>query len=47
MNQYDIYRNMVLGGFRDKATSNPGSTNAITTNQMNRYSALGNNNTKR
>ena len=44
MNQYDIYRNMVLGGFRDKATSNPGSTNAITTNQMNRFRNLGNKN---
>ena len=43
-NQYDIYRNMVLGGFRDKATSNPGSTNAITTNQMNRFRNLGNKN---
>ena len=40
-NVYDNYRNMVLGGFRGNATSNPGSTNAITTNQMNKYSALG------
>ena len=40
-NPYDIYRNMVLGGFRDNATSNPGSTNAINTNQMNRFYALG------
>tara|TARA_Y100001963_G_scaffold315_1_gene445 strand:+ start:1626 stop:2834 length:1209 start_codon:yes stop_codon:yes gene_type:complete len=43
-NQYDIYRNMLSGGFRDKATSNPGSTNAITTNQMNRFRNLGNKN---
>jgi hypothetical protein len=40
-NVYDTYRNMVLGGFRGNATSNPGSTNAITTNQMNKFSALG------
>ena len=44
MNQYDIYKNMVLGGFIDKATSNAGSTNAINTNEMNRFSALGNKN---
>ena len=44
MNQYDIYRNMLSGGFRDNATSNPGSTNAITTNQMNRFRNLGNKN---
>ena len=41
-NVYDNYRNMVLGGFRGNATSNPGSTNAITTDQMNKYSAIGN-----
>ena len=38
---YDIYNTMVKGGFRGGATNNPGSTNAINTNQMNRFSALG------
>lgn len=42
-NPYDIYNLMVKGGFRDNATNNPGSTNAINTNQMNRFSALGKN----
>lgn len=41
-NPYDIYNTMVKGGFRGGSTNNPGSTNAINTNQMNRFSALGN-----
>jgi hypothetical protein len=38
---YDLYNMMVKGGFRGEATSNPGSTNSINTNEMNRFSALG------